>query len=280
MTKHDPALRRLVKIPPLRAGDYDSLNRSLVTLAVLTIVAAGVLLGLSRSSGQTWAPILRVPGLGLITGSLLLAGFGLAGCLAMLRARRRAIRNQKSIGRISIRRHAGWAQTVLAILFTTAAAYAIVTDWPLHSATAETLTSTAGFTVASVLLLFATPWLLAERYVAVVSAERLPEKDDLRALLFLPVFCLGAQSVLLVAAALGFGTLYWVRVSLSAILLLICAELSLRVLATWFLPPPGITDARATINSLVTGLLYRMPTARPATHPHRRRTPSVKPRLI
>jgi regulator of protease activity HflC (stomatin/prohibitin superfamily) len=62
--------------------------------------------------------------------------------------------------------------------------------------------------------------------------------------------------MLQVVGATGLGTFHWLQVGLDTYLLLICAELSLRVLATWFLPPPDPRNARAAIASFLAGVLH------------------------
>jgi regulator of protease activity HflC (stomatin/prohibitin superfamily) len=237
MTAHDPGLQRLEQPRASHVAAAGSLIRPLVWLATLTTATAAGLFLLSRPIAARWLPNLQLPNPGLITGSLLLAALGLVACLCMVVERRR-----------EAARGSAWTRTIVTLSFTATGAYSILADWRPHDAT-------GGFTVASVLLLLATPWLLAERYMASVPAERLPESEDLRALLFLPVFFLSVQAILLIATSLGFGQFYWVHTSLSIILLLICTELSLRVLATWFLPPPDSVAARAAIGSVLAGIL-------------------------
>jgi regulator of protease activity HflC (stomatin/prohibitin superfamily) len=234
MTAHDPAFHKPELARPSHIIAAVSLVRPLALLAAFTTTAAISLFA------ARWLPALQLPALSLATASLLVAALGLVACLSVALVRRRGV-TSRSVSR---------AKDIPTLLFAAATAYVIFADWPLRQ-TVET----NGFTTASVLLLLATPWLLAERYVATVSKERLPESEDLRALVFLPVFFLIVRAILLIAAALGFGTLYWVRIGLSVILLLISTELALRTLATWFLPPPDSTAARATIGSLLAGIV-------------------------
>jgi regulator of protease activity HflC (stomatin/prohibitin superfamily) len=282
MTAHDPAFQWPEQAPASHCVAAAGLVRPLAWLAALTIAAAAAVFVLSRPAGAHLVltfhlfglrlpaldlPTIQFPGSGLTVGSLLVAGYGIVACLCMVLARRRAMTPDRvASGRLSVRPTRLWPQTVIALLFLVAAGYAVVADWPLHRAVAtqdaaalgtaaDIMAGGSGFTVASILLLLATPWLLAERYLATVAPERLPETDDLRSLLFLPVFFLAAQALLQVAAALGFATLVWGRVVLSVIVLLISAELVLRVLARWFLPPPDAASARATIGSLLAGAL-------------------------
>ncbi len=239
--------------PAARPVAGRGLIRPLSWLSTLTAAATVSLFTLSRPIGIRWFPSLHLPGLGITVAPLLLATLGLLASLCMMLARGRdAIPSRVSKRGSSVRWMAGVPHTILSLSFTTAASYSVVAAWPLRQ---ETLAVPAGFTAASALLLLATPWLLAERYLASVPKARLPESDDLRNLLFLPVFVLGAQAVMIVAAALGFGTLYWARLALAVAILLVCIELTLRVLATWFLPPPDSANARAVVTSFVAGLL-------------------------
>jgi regulator of protease activity HflC (stomatin/prohibitin superfamily)/uncharacterized membrane protein YtjA (UPF0391 family) len=254
MTAHDPAFQRRQQSQPPHFVAAASFLRPLFWLGLLTVIAAGSLFILVRRSRLPWVSTLQPSGFaGLTTGALLLAMLGLWACFRMVLARQREMTaHQRPVTASNKRRANVWPQTLVTLLFAAGVAGAVLSDWP-PSLTSTNATS--GFAMASILLLLATPWLLAERYFAAVTPQLLPERDDLRALLFLPVFVLGAQAILLIAAAFGFGTLYWARAGLACILLLIGVELSLRVLATWFLPPPDIITARATIGSVVAGVL-------------------------
>jgi regulator of protease activity HflC (stomatin/prohibitin superfamily) len=256
MTAHDPALLRRDEAPPAHFAAAGELIRPISWLGVFTVLAAGCVAILFRTNSQSWVFTLHPTSFaGLTTGALLLAALGLWSCLCMVLARRRDLTDLRARVSGSTRRANGWPSTFGTLVFVAAASCAVLADWPLRQVSTPALAASSGFTVASALLLLATPWLLAERYMASIVAERLPERDNLRNLLFLPVFFLSAQAALEVAASLGFGTLHWVRVALSTTLLLICAELSCRVLATWFLPPPDSAAARATIGSFLAGLL-------------------------
>jgi regulator of protease activity HflC (stomatin/prohibitin superfamily) len=266
MTAHDPALQRRDEPVPshlIAAGKLahliaaGKLVRPLLWLGIFTTVAAGGSFTLFRRNGQSWIFTGHPPDFaGLTAGALLLATIGIWSCLCMVLVRRRELTSQRRQPDAAGARKTGdWISTIGTTLLIAAAGYVVLADWPLHQTTTGPLDSANGFTVASALLLLATPWLLAERYIASIAAEQFPERDNLQNLLFLPVVFLGAQAALAVAASLGFGTLYWARAGLSAILLLLCAELSCRVLATWFLPPPDSIAARATIGSFLAGVL-------------------------
>lgn len=253
MTAHDPALqRRQVALPPHVAA-AGTLVRPLLWLGFLAGLVTGGLFVLHH--GQSWFSTFQPRGFaGLTTGAMLLAALGLLACARVVLVRRRESTTLgEPTGKSLPRQVSGWPETIIVLLFATGATYAVLSDWPPHQT--GPLETAGGFTVASVLLLLATPWLLAEQYFAGVTSERLPEREDLRALLFLPVFFLGAEAVLLLAASFGFGMLYWARAGLASILLLLCAELSLRMLASCFLPPPDSIAVRARIGSILAGMV-------------------------
>jgi len=265
MTAHDPGLQWPEDTPAADFVAARRLVRPLASLTVLTvIVAACVFVWFGPDRPPRFAD-LDAPGLaGIVSGSLLLAALGLAACLIITRTRQRGIPPRDLLGaQISVRHRPRWPDVLLVLAFTGAAAGAVVVDWlwPLPAlaraspAESHALTATTGFAVASASLLLAAPWLLAERYFAGVPAGSLPEVEDLRQLLFLPVVFLGAEALLELAAALGFGPLPLARVGLAALLLAVCGELALRVLATCFLPPPESGQARAPIASVLAGIL-------------------------
>ncbi len=265
MTVHDPASQWPEDAPPAHFVAARPLVRPVATLTALTvIVAIFVYVSLGPARPPRFAA-LSSPGLaGIVSGSLLLAAFGLAACLMITRARQRGVAPRDGLAaRIGVRPPARWPDVLLTLTFSLSAIGVVLADWPIPLLAAERaslvafhgLTATTGFTMASALLLLAAPWLLAERYFSAVPAESLPEVEDLRRLLFLPVVFLGAEAMLQLAAALGFGPLSWARVGLAALLLALSAELALRVLATCFLPPPDSAHARAPIASVLAGAL-------------------------
>jgi regulator of protease activity HflC (stomatin/prohibitin superfamily) len=267
MTAHDPALPWPEDAPPAHFVAARTLLRPMATLTALTATAAICVYGWFGPARPHRIAIaaLSSPGVaGIVSGSLLLAALGLAACLMMTRARLRGVAPRDGLAaRISPRPRARWPDVLLTLAFSLAATGAVLADWPLPLLAhvraavlaAHELSATTGFTMASALLLLAAPWLLAERYFSAVPPESLPEVEDLRRLLFLPVVFLAAEAVLQLAAALGFGPLPWARVGLAALLLAVCGELALRVLATCFLPPPDSTRARAPIASVLAGAL-------------------------
>jgi regulator of protease activity HflC (stomatin/prohibitin superfamily) len=257
MTVHDPVLQWPENAPPAHFAAARPFVRPLVMLATVTVIAAACVFGLFGPARPSRFAAFTSPGLaGSVAAALLLAALGLAACLTITRMRQRGIAPRDALAaRISLRQGARGPSVLLTLAFTFAASCAVLADWPAASPANQALADTGGFTMASALLLLAAPWLLAEQYFSSVSPEAMPEVEDLRRLLFLPVFFLGAEAVLQVAMALGFGPLPWIRVALAAFLLAVCAELSLRVLAACFLPPPDSAQARAAIASVLAGVL-------------------------
>lgn len=258
MSSHDPAPKG-PEAELFRPAIGPSLGIERITgpLLGLGIFSTGVALAIFFLLGGRWRPrLLAVAPLdaaGLVSGALLLAALGFFACFCMARARRRSLVVLDQPRR-AVRR-SDWYQTAITVLFAGAAACVVLVDRPLPAAGTDGLTASLGFEVASALLILAAPWLIAERYAASIPAEPLPERDDLRRLVFLPVVFLAAEAVLQIALALGFGDLHLARVLLAMLLLLICAELIARAIAMWFLPPRDASAARALIGSFFAGVL-------------------------
>ncbi len=107
----------------------------------------------------------------------------------------------------------------------------------------------------AVLVALTFPLLVAERIMAGVPDARLPEASGLRALLLVPVAVIPLAGLLHAAAGSGLAWAAPAMTALAAYVGLAAAELSLRALANWFLPPPAPADARAAVASLAALLL-------------------------
>jgi len=105
---------------------------------------------------------------------------------------------------------------------------------------------------AAVVLAF--PLLVAERIVAGTPRTRLPEAAALQALLFVPVLVIPLAGLVQIAAGLGFAWAPAAMTLLAAYLCLVAAELAVRSLANWFLPPPP-SEAHAALSSVAALLL-------------------------
>ena len=179
MTAHDPALQWPEDAPPAHFAAARPLVRPLAMLAAASVIAAGGVFALLGPARPPTFAAFASPGLaGSVGGSLLLAALGLAACLAITRMRQRGFARRDGLAaRISQRQSARWPGILLTLAFTAAAAGLVLADWPVPTGAAHTpvagevLAAAGSFTVASALLLLATPWLLAERYFAAVTPE-------------------------------------------------------------------------------------------------------------
>ncbi|MBV9782223.1 MAG: hypothetical protein JO264_00235 [Acidisphaera sp.] len=194
---------------------------------------------------------------GIIVAALLLATAGLATCLTLTWARRRDARVDQTLasptaGGAMVPWIAGRAQGALILLFTGAASLALCWFWPQRAGTA----AGGGFVLPVVLLVAAFPCLFLERLFASVAPERLPETGLLQPLLLLPVGSLVAEAALTAVTEAGAAWIYLPRLALSVILLGVAAELAVRAVALWFLPLPQPVAARASIGSVLAGLLH------------------------
>ena len=100
------------------------------------------------------------------------------------------------------------------------------------------------------------PLLVAQKVMAAVPRHELLEADALSALLRVPVIIIPLAGVVDIAAAEGFGYARPLMAVLAAFLGLVAAELGLRALGNWFLPPPAPEAARAAVTSLAARLLH------------------------
>lgn len=107
--------------------------------------------------------------------------------------------------------------------------------------------------IAAIVLTF--PLLVAERVMAATPQSRLPEAAGLQALLFVPVIVIPLAGVAELAGALHVAAAAPATMLLRGFLVLVAAELALRALANWFLPPPQPAAARAAVGSVSALLL-------------------------
>ena len=147
------------------------------------------------------------------------------------------------------------ARRLQGIIVPLGAALAGAALWLLSLGAIPNTTSGGALAVGAVLVALTFPFLVAERMMAGVSATRLPEAKALRALLLLPVLCVPVAGLL--HAATGAG-LFWAQPAMAALavfLAVVAAELAVRALANWFLPPPPFDAARAAVASVAVLLL-------------------------
>jgi regulator of protease activity HflC (stomatin/prohibitin superfamily) len=258
MTAHDTTLQWGAQALPPHSSAASGLIRPLMWMGMSTIAATAAAFVLFERLGPQLFPAIHATGMvGLTTGSLSLAALGIISSLYIVLARQqaRACLPQQT-GTPRPRFSHSWFWTTNTLFFCCFAGYAVLADWPLRRITEEVPASPNGFMMASGILLLAVPWLLMERYLRTVSTEQLPEIDDLRALVFLPVLSLVAEAVLQLVTGLGFGMPRWAHAVLAAIVLLICLELCARAIAVWFQPPRDSMTTRAPISSLLARALH------------------------
>ena len=239
---------------------------SLYCGAVLTVLtAAATMRGVPAVAGAWQSGLV-----GVLLGSLLLPLAGLLATLPICRARARlgqapadspaprpsrwswrqlaAARNSGDpalhLARLA-RRPQG---TIVPILAGAAGAAALLL--PLASGVPQD-----AFLAGAVLIALTFPLLIAERVMAGVPGARLPEAASLRALLLLPVVVIPVAGLLHAAAGAGLAWAMPAMAVVKAYLGLVAAELTLRALANWFLPPPAPAEARAAVDSLAVLLL-------------------------
>ena len=252
--------------PPVLRGTAQSFGfiRRLSVLYALAV--AGLLATLlppqplfqaARNSGAT----------GIVAGALLIAFAGLLGSWPMAGARLERPVTRRSLPRwlrlplrsppadpispisLAARRPQG-------VLVPIAAGAAIACVWLFQPQYSPTPPTNLAYLLGGGLILLGFPLLVGERFAAAISEKSLPEARSLQALLLVPAVVVPAAGALEIANGLGAGWIVWaITGGIGVYISLIAAELALRALARWFLPPPSPTTARAAIDSLAARLL-------------------------
>lgn len=255
------------------AGALDPWPDAAGTLRLLRRLGGGygaVLLLLAALWATPLGAEARSSGLaGVVAGAVLLALAGLLGTLLMAWARSRIgravpppapVRSRwarllpRRRGRLDaaerLARMARRPQGTVVPLLSALAAYAVWRCWP---GAPGSLPHAALLGGGAVVLGF--PLLVMERIVAAVPRARLPEAPALEALLFVPVAAVPLAGLLHLLAGAGMA---WARPAMGLVSLYLCvvaAELAVRALANWFLPPPLPAAGRAAASSLAALLL-------------------------
>jgi len=238
-------LRRLENRPPLPhgpAGPIASAGRTLLQAACLQAAMLGLVLAAAFTPRRSadLAALMAQGAAGLVGGALIISLTATLVCLLVAAARAR-----------HSSRPAGWPQAILLLAGMSSAAALLHHFTPRPEAAVA-----AGWpAIAGLLLLPAFLLLVAERMVAAIALDTLPEAPLLAALLRVPALVVLALSVL--AAAAGFGVLLfpWPEWVLNVLLLALAGELALRSLGVWFTPRRAAPAGRAAIASLLAGLL-------------------------
>ena len=188
---------------------------------------------------------------GALIAALIVALTGLLCCLLILSGRARSL-DANAVDRPSaVSSMAGWPQGLLILAGMVASAVALRALSP-----GPTPSSLANWPVLmGILALPAFLFLMCERLVAAVAIARLPERDALTALLRLPAAVLIAYAAVMAARGMGMPLGSWAAILIQGFVGLVAAELALRTLGIWFLPPRAPIAARAMIGSAAAAML-------------------------
>jgi regulator of protease activity HflC (stomatin/prohibitin superfamily) len=229
---------------------------ALDSLLLLAVVALSIWAQHHPGRLPVFDALLRQGLAGALAGALALTLTGLLASRQIVAARQRSLswnRGEILARRAPVTSSAGWPQAIL-ILVGTMAAIALLWRFrplpPLPSAVTTPWPVSAGL-----LLLPAFILVICERAVAAVPPERFPESPRLAALLRLPVFVILAHILLIALAGFGLRLGSWLAVAVDLFLAGVAAELAVRTLGIWFLPPPAPERARAAVGSIGAALL-------------------------
>jgi regulator of protease activity HflC (stomatin/prohibitin superfamily) len=255
-----PSEIRLTSLPAFAdaRGLMRLLGRLAALHALLLLVVVATVFWARHHPGRLPAldALLRQGFAGALAGALALTLTGLLASQLIVAARHRSLAwetGDSLARRAPVTSSAGWPQ---AILILTGAAVAMALLWrfrplpPLPSAVATPWPISAGL-----LLLPAFILIICERVIAAMPSERFPESPRLAALLRLPPFAILAHILLIAAVGFGLPLGSWWAVAVDLFLAVVAAELALRTLGIWFLPPPAPDRARAAVGSIGAALL-------------------------
>ena len=212
--------------------------------------------------------------------ALLAAAAGLAGALILAWARIRATSGAPARTwrravllpagtQTLVRRAARWPQILLVVPLACLGVGAACL-LPAGDPAATALTP-AAWLLGGGLIALGFPLLLAERLLAAVPADALPEAPELRALAFLATLAVVTAGVLELAAGLGAPGLALRLAGLLALLpAAVATELGLRAAVRGFLPPPPAATAWAASNSMLARVFAEGAAARSLAVPVRR----------
>jgi regulator of protease activity HflC (stomatin/prohibitin superfamily) len=199
---------------------------------------------------------LRGGTIGALCGALAISLTATLVCLLLAWGRDRTFRDDgldTRLQRAPATVVAGWPQAIF-ILAGMVAALALLRAWPPMPALPDVASSPWPVT-AALMLVPAFLLMVLERTVSATSPGSLPEVARLAALLRLPPLVIFAHIAITAAAGFGLPVFPWTADIVALFLALVAAELALRTLAVWFLPPPVPEAARAAIGSALAALL-------------------------
>jgi regulator of protease activity HflC (stomatin/prohibitin superfamily) len=226
------------------------------TLGLVGLVAPTLWACLHTDWSPVWDAFLRAGTVGALAAGLVLSLTGTLACLLLAGGRDRTLRRtglDTSLERAPVTIVAGWPQAVL-ILAGTALAAVILHAWPpLPPRAPDTLPNWP--VSAALMVVPAFCLMVLERAVSATPPGRLPEVPRLAALLRLPAVVIFAHIAIIVAGGFGLTLGRLAADAVAIFLAIVAAELAVRTLAVWFLPPPVPEAARAAIGSAAAALL-------------------------
>lgn len=205
-----------------------------------------------RGAAAVLMPFERLGLAGTLIAALLVTLTALMTCLLILHGRARSLDAEATHRLSPVSRLAGWPQGCLLLIGMAASLIVLrlLPPAPVLSAPPINWPILAGILVG---LSFV--FLICERLVAGIAPAALPEREGLTAILRLPAAVLLAYAGLLAGRGMGLPLGHWFPLLVAGFVGLVAAELALRTLAIWFLPPRAPLDARAMIGSLAASLL-------------------------
>jgi regulator of protease activity HflC (stomatin/prohibitin superfamily) len=203
-----------------------------------------------------WEGFLRAGTVGALCAALVLSLTGTLACLLLVRGRDRTFRRNgldTSVERAPVTVVAGWPQAILVLAGTALAAISLHAWPPLPPLARDIMPNWP--VSAALMVIPAFCLMVLERAVSDTPPDRLPEVPRLAALLRLPPIVIFAHIAIIAAGGFGLPVGTLAASVIAVFLYLVAAELAVRTLAIWFLPPPAPEAARAAIGSAAASLL-------------------------
>ena len=239
-------------------GVMQLIRRVAVGQAVLLVLLAGptVWERLHPNWSPVWEAFLRAGTIGALCAALVLSLTGTLAVLLLVWARDHTFRRaglDTSVERAPVTIVAGWPQAILILAGTVLAAFTLHAWSPLPPLARDTMP--AWPVSAALMVLPAFCLMVLERTISATLPGRLSEAARLAALLRLPAVAIFAHIAIIVAAGFGLSAGRLPASIIAVFFYAVAAELALRTLAVWFLPPPVPEAARAAIGSAAASLL-------------------------
>lgn len=221
-------------------------------LSLILILGTLIWMRPHRGAYAVLAPFAQIGLAGALLAALLVTVTGLGTILLILSGRARSLDANAATRPSPVSTLAGWPQGLLLLIGMAASLVALRQLAPATVLPANPLNWPI---LAGIFVGLSFVFLICERLVTSVGAPSLPERDALTALLRLPAAVLLAYAGFLAASGMGLPMGRWFPLLIHGFIGLVAAELALRTLAIWFLPPRAPLDARAMIGSLSASLL-------------------------